>query len=69
MKKVRWKSMLAFVLAFMLVISAVPVIQVNASETGDEISVSGNGIENQGTEDEMDESSDEVSNSETDSKE
>lgn len=45
MKKLRWKSMLAFVLAFMIVIGAVPVTQVKAGETSESISVSGNGIE------------------------
>ena len=55
MKKIRWKSMLAFVLAFMMVIGVVPVTQVNASDMGDDISVSGNGIEEQVTEDSLQE--------------
>lgn len=45
MKRIKWKSMLAFVLTCMIVISAVPVTQVNASGEVSGNSVSGNEIE------------------------
>lgn len=58
--------MLAFVLVFMMVIGAVPVTQVNASETSESISVSGNEIENQVSEEDLEQEMQEKTDKKTD---
>lgn len=75
MKRIRWKVILAFVLAFVIMSGSVPVTRVNASEAGEGISVSGNEIggqitgegSEQGNQDETEKNCDEDSSQKADS--